>query len=371
MMINKEIARRRMRSQRIAWVKERSPYDVVRRLGAVQAQEYTQALWAIGLRMRNGSVEEIEKAVADRRVVLTWAMRGTLHFVPAEDMEWMIRLLAPRVLAKDTRRLEQLNIDPRQMALCEKTIGDALKERKRITRPNLMKLLEDAGFATQNQRGYHVLWYLAQTGLLCLGPMEGKQQTFVLAEDWIRERKALSKEESLRELAVRYFTGHGPATLQDFAWWSGLTVAEARSGLESAHGVLTAEKIGGTEYWMGPEEAAGHAEDPVVSLLPGYDEYILGYKDRSAVLEPDCAPLIVRGSNGVLAPMLVVDGRVAGTWTRTAKKSGVDIAIHPFAIQPLDASGIGEKQAVEAARRYAEFVRLPLSQVQIAAEEKV
>ena len=195
-MINKEIARRRMRGQRIAWVKERSPYDVVRRLGAVQAQEYTQALWAIVLRMRNGSVEEIEKAVADRRVVLTWAMRGTLHFVPAEDMEWMIRLLAPRVLAKDTRRLEQLNIDPRQMALCEKTIGDALKERKRITRPNLMKLLEDAGFATQNQRGYHVLWYLAQTGLLCLGPMEGKQQTFVLAEDWIRERKALSNRHS-------------------------------------------------------------------------------------------------------------------------------------------------------------------------------
>ncbi|MGZ7441153.1 winged helix DNA-binding domain-containing protein [Paenibacillus sp. TH7-28] len=357
-MANKEIAYRRLRNQRIAWLKEKTPSEVTRRLGALQAQDYTQALWAIGLRMQNASAGEIEQAIADKHIILTWAMRGTLHFVPAEDLNWMLKLLTPRILAKDKRRLEQLELDPKRITQSEKIIYSALKEKRWLSRPDLMKLLEDAGIDTKQQRGYHLLWYLAQTGLICLGPVEGKQQTFVLLEDWVYRHNKLSAEESLRELARRFFTGHGPATLHDFAWWSGLTITEARNGLESVQKTLYSEKIEGVDYWMGPDDAQVNVEDSIICLLPGYDEYLLGYKDRSAVLDPDYAPLIVPGNNGVFMPMLVVNGEVAGTWKRTVKKSGIDIVIRPFT-----ALGSRKERVIEAARRYGEFVHLPVSQV--------
>ncbi|CAG7614138.1 winged helix DNA-binding domain-containing protein [Paenibacillus allorhizosphaerae] len=359
-MANMIIAYRRLLNQRIAWAKQKEPDEVLRGLGGVQAQDYAQALWAIGLRMQDATAADIERAIVNKKIVLTWAIRGTLHFVPAEDVKWMIKLLTPRILAQDKRRLEQLEIDPQLIAQCEALIRDALEDKSRILRPNLMKLLEDAGIDTKNQRGYHLLWYLAQIGLICLGPMEGKQQTFVLLDEWVQHDKKLSVEESLQQLAKRYFTGHGPATLHDFAWWSGLTVAEARQGIEAAQKALHSEKIDGHEYWMGKDSAVETKEQSFVCLLPGYDEYLLGYKDRGAVLAAEHAPLIVPGKNGVFAPMLIVDGQISGVWKRTIKKDGVDLVIHPFTELTCT-----EDRIIEAARRYSEFIGLRLYQVAI------
>lgn len=344
-----------MFNQRIAWGKGMNPHEVIQSLGAMQAQDYAQALWGIGLRTPDADAAEVERAIADKKILLTWAIRGTLHCVPAADAKWMLRLLTPRILNKSKRRQEQLEIDSKLIARCETLIYRALQDQGRISRPNLMKLLEDAGIDTKNQRGYHLLWHLAQKGFICLGPMEEKQQTFVLLDEWVRNDNELSEEESLRELAKRYFTSHGPATLHDFAWWSGLKISEARQGIEAAQTALCSEKLDGHEYWMSAYSPVASVEQSIVRLLPGFDEYLLGYKDRSAVLAAEYASLIVPGNNGVFFPMLVIDGQVAGTWKRTIKKNQVNLAIQPFV--KLERY---EESIAEAARRYSEFVGIPL-----------
>ncbi|PYI52465.1 winged helix DNA-binding domain-containing protein [Paenibacillus flagellatus] len=362
-MANRAIASRRLLHQRIVGAKEKKPEDVIRHLGALQAQDYGQAIWGIGLRTEGGTAADVERAIEEQRIVLTWAMRGTLHAVPAADVKWMLKLLAPRVLAQDKRRLEQLEIAPEHIAQCEALMRDALQGGRRISRPTLMQMMEEAGIGTRHQRGYHLLWHLAQLGLICLGPLEGKQQTFVLLDEWVREENRLSLDEALGELAKRYFTSHGPATVHDFAWWSGLKVSEARQGVEAAQRALDSVTIDGDVYWLGADGPGEIEEQVHISLLPGFDEYLLGYKDRGAVLAAEHAPLLVPGGNGVFAPMLVIDGQIAGIWKRTMKKNGVDISVHPFA-----ALGDRRERVVEEVRRYGEWLGLPISRLDFQEE---
>jgi hypothetical protein len=243
--------------------------QVVKKLGALQAQDYHQALWAIGLRSQFSTVTDIEQTIADRKIVLTWPMRGTIHFVPPEDVRWMLKLSALRTLAQDNRRLEQLELNQEIIERCKQIIYDALHGNKRISRPLLMQLLEEAGISTKYQRGYHLLWYLAQTGLICLGPREGKQQTFVLLDEWVPGTKELSINEALALLAERYFTGHGPATVHDFAWWAGITLSDARRGVESARSGLVSEKANGQEYWWAEHFQVGSTDNEPTAYLSG------------------------------------------------------------------------------------------------------
>jgi hypothetical protein len=356
-MTNTDIASQRLVNQRIEGERFEKPEEVVRWLGAVQAQDYLQALWAIGLRLRSATVADIEQAISDAKIVRTWPMRGTLHFVPPEDARWMLKLSASRVLARDGRRLGQLGLDKGIMERSRELFYDALRGNRRLSRPEMMRVLEEAGIGTENQRGYHILWYVAQSGLICLGPMQDKQQTFVLLDEWVPDSRELSREESLAELAGRYVTGHGPATVHDFAWWAGLTVTEARSGLETAMPGLISEKIDGKEYWMTSDTPGQIAYDKSsVHLLPAFDEYLLGYKDRTAVLAVEDAPRVVPGKNGVFLPTIVVGGRVVGTWKRKHKKNSIDITLAPFT-HLADS----EERATEAARSFGAFVGLPLS----------
>lgn len=352
-----------MYNQRIAGPKFAEPGEVVRWLGALQAQDYQQAVWAIGLRTRQPAMAGVERAIAEARIIRTWPMRGTIHFVPAEDASWMLRLTASRMIAKDSRRQEQLGLDTAILERCKELFYDALKGGKRLSRPDMMELLESRDISTQGQRGYHILWYISQTGLICLGPMQDKQQTFVLLDEWAPYSRELSREESLAELARRYFTSHGPATTHDFAWWSGLTVTDAKAGLEAAKSGLTSIELADREYWM-DRDAPRHVEDDgaAVHLLPGFDEYLLGYRDRSAVLATEHAPMIVPGGNGVFLPTIVVDGQVAGTWKRKLKKDAVEITLSPFA-DLGDAKG----RALEAAGCYSTFLGLPLSVITTGA----
>ena len=359
-MTGTDIARRRLSSQRIDGEKFEKPEEVVRWLGAIQAQDYAQALWAVGLRLRSATVADVERAIADARIVRTWPMRGTIHFVPSEDVGWMLKLAASRMIARDGRRLEQLGLDEGVMERCGALFRDALGGGKRLPRPEMMRLLEDAGIRTDGQRGYHVLWYLSQVALICPGPMHDKQQTFVLLDEWVPHPRELSREESLAELAGRYFASHGPATVHDFARWTGLTVTESREAVEAAPG-LVPEKIAGKEYWTS-EDARGHAagDGSGVHLLPGFDEYLLGYKDRGAVLAAEHASRIVPGGNGVFLPTIVIGGQVVGTWRRKLKKNSVGITLKPFA-----RLGDQEERVIEATETYGAFVGLPVSSVEV------
>jgi hypothetical protein len=326
-------------------------------MGAMQAQDYAQAVWGVGSRTQSATLQVVESAIAQGRILRTWPMRGTIHFVSGEDARWMLRLMAPRSLAGERGRRAQLEIDDETLGRSGDLLGRALAGGTKLSRPAVMQLLEGAGIRTGGQRGYHILWHHAQAGLICIGPMAARQQTFVLLNEWAPHSRDLSRDESLAEVARRYFTSHGPATLRDFAGWTGLTLADARRGLEAVEPELTALVANDVEYWLASDIAG--AATPAgngIYLLPGFDEYLLGYKDRSAVLSAHHAGLVAPGGNGLFFPILVAGGRIVGTWKRVLKKSAVDITVSPFE-EPVTDSEL----LAAAARRFSDFLGLPLT----------
>lgn len=357
------LSNRRLLRQRIAAAARlEKPEEVVRHLGAMQAQDYHQAVWAIGSRTFGATLADVERAIEERRIVLSWPIRGTIHAVPSEELRTLLKLFAPRRLSQDKRRMEQLELTEAIVERCGRLAADELHGGGRITRDALMQLLERNGIRTDSQRGYHIIWRLAQSGQLCIGPRDGKQQTFVLAGEWLpANAEELSRDEALARTAVRYFEGHGPATAHDFAWWTGLSLTEARESLELASGNLTKRQVGGLDYWEAedrsgtPMAVADHKDESSVYLLAGFDEYLLGYKDRSAMLPDALASYVVPGNNGIFMPMVVIGGRIVGIWKRTLKSKKID-----FAFRLSVPSAEWEEALTREAQRYCGFIGLPL-----------
>lgn len=347
-----DIARFRLHKQHISEATFEQPGAVVEWLGAVQAQDYLGALWAIGLRMRNAVEADIERAIADRTIIRTWPMRGTLHFVAAADIRWMLELLTPRIVANNAQLVfRYFGLDESAFARSKELAARALQGGGQLTRNAMYKMLESGGVSAAGQHGSHILWRLAQDGLICFGPREGKQQTFVLLDEWAPKAKRMSRDESLAEIAMRYFTSRGPATLRDFVWWSGLTTAEAKAGLEMAKRRLEQETVNDQTYWFASPAPSKKDHSMTAYLLPAFDEYTVAYKDRSAVLDPAYTRQANSG-NGILYPTMVVGGRVVGTWKRALKKDTLAISHSPFA--KLNRAETGA--LADAATRYGKFL---------------
>jgi hypothetical protein len=352
------LARHRLDSQRITSPIPGSPSEVVRHLGAVQAQDYQAALWAIGLRTKDATQVEVEQAIANRQIVRTWPMRGTLHLVAAADVRWMLSLMATRVISLNAARLErEFGLDAESLTQCRKIITRALADGQPQTRSALYATLEQAGQSTSSQRSLHILGQLAQEGILCQGPRIGKQPSFVLLDAWVPESTGLSREQALGELGLRYFRGHGPATAHDLAWWSGLTLKDSQAALALAKPSLQQESIGDATYWFDPgiSSADVEVETAAIHLLPAFDEYLVGYKDRSAALDPAHTKQVI-GVNGIFASNIVIAGRVSGLWKRSTDKQGVGLSITP--LRPLkkqERAGIAT-----AAQRIGRFLDSPV-----------
>ena len=342
-----------MENQALARGRFRKPEDVVAWFGAVQAQDYLGSLWALGLRMARATEADVEEAETRRAIVRTWPMRGTLHFVAAADVRWMTRLLAPRVIARNAARIQrEVDVDANVIGRCRDVVRRALEGSRRLERGALYQVLEARGIRTDRSRGLHILGWLAMEGTLCLAGRSGKQHTFTLLEEWIPPSPPLELEAALGELAVRYFTSHGPAPLEDLTWWAGITVKDAEAAVDAVKSRLVRELVGEREYFRGSARTRTAARPrasraPCVKLLPGFDEYTVAYRDRSAVVDPRFAARASAG--GMLHPLVVVDGRVAGTWRR---------ARHVVAVTPWRALSPGERRAVEE-----EAASLPLPDV--------
>jgi Winged helix DNA-binding domain len=340
----------RLHSQRLTARRLETPANVVRWLGAVQAQEYPGSLWAIGLRCRGATERLVEQAISERAIVRTWPMRGTLHFVAAEDLRWMLQLLTPRVKAARVARYERdYGLDPRTIARSGDIVGRALEGGRRLTRAAINRILDGAGIPAAGGRGLHIAWRLAHDGLICFGPREGKQHTFVLLDEWVPPAKPLDREEALAGLAARYFASHGPATVRDFAWWSGLRLGDAAAGLAAASSGLASIQVAGTTYWASSSGPAGRSS-PRAFLLPAFDEYTVAYRDRDALASP-AHRRYVQGVD-ILQPVIVVDGRVVGTWTRRLANGSVAIELSPF----IRLAPAAARAVAVAARRYAAFL---------------
>ena len=349
------VARARLRRQGIDETRFDAPAEVVDWMLAMQAQDYLGALWAIGLRMREATEAAVEQAVAERRIVRTWPMRGTLHFVAAADVRWLLALLAPRSIARDRLRLpRQHGLDDAAIAHARKVTERLLAKEGALTREALYARWEAAGIATARQRGINLVGRLAQDGVLCHGIRQGRQHTYVLLDEWVPAAPPVPRDEALARLALRYLRSRGPATAQDLAWWSGLTVKDAQAAIASVAGELHADTVGGTTYWC-MDVGAGEAASPSLHLLPPFDEFLVAYADRSAALAPALNRSIV-GINGLLSPCIVVDGHVVGRWSRRLVGEAVRVAPELLAKPPR---GIAREVRREAAR-YAAFVGRPL-----------
>ncbi len=327
------------------------PLDVVSWFGAVQAQDYAAALWAVGQRTRAPSARALEDALADGSLVRTWPLRGTLHFVAARDARWVLALTGTRVVARAARRFAQLGLVAGVGARAREAFTRALAGGRRLTRAELRRGLEEAGVDASGQRGYQLLWRCAIEGVICPGPRRGKQPTFVLLDEWLPPASPMTREEALAELARRYFQAHGPATLPDFTWWSGLAAAEARRAAE-----LAGQDIVASDDGLRSARTPADATAPRgARLLPAFDEYLVGYRDRAAVLDPAHARRVNAGG-GILGPTVVLNARVAGTWKRTLARTRVSVQARLFR-----APAPAQRRALEAAAAaYGRYLELPV-----------
>ena len=321
---------------------------------AIQAQDLPGAKWSVGLRSPGSTSVDVDAALASGEIIRSWPMRGTLHLVAGEDIGWMLGLTAARTVQSLATRHRQLGIDDAVVADAAEVATGLLDGNRAATRGELFAAFEKAGIATAEQRGVHLLGRLHQDRLLCLGPMRGNDQEVVLLSEWVPNPRTPERDEALGEFVGRYFTSHGPATIRDFIWWTKLPVRDAKAGLAVAGEHLEELVVDGTSYWMAPGLPDRVSRE--VHLLPGFDEFLLGYQDRTASLAPEHAPLTVPGNNGMFLPTIVDGGKVVGLWRRKKIKAGLEITPQPFTAMPRRlADGFGR-----AAQAYGSYLGVPV-----------
>lgn len=347
-----EIALRRQAAQGLDSAALKTPADVVRWLTAVQAQDYAGAKWSIGLRLPGSSDAIVEQAIADKAIIRTWAMRGTLHFVAAADVHWLLALLAPRIITRNARRYGQLDLDAHTLARSSELLAQALGEGAQMDREGLRTVLENEGISTTGQRIFYMLQRASLEGLIGQGiAIKNKPTFFALPAPPNRQ---FDRDHALAELASRYFTSHGPATVEDYIWWSGLPAAEAKAGLAAAKS-LVSEEVNDRLYWQShaPPETADHAANML--LLPPFDSFLLSYRDRSASIEPRDMAAWSQGK-AMFSPSIVQRGKVVGLWRRSFKGKSVVVSKSPF--RPFTAAE--EDDLAAAAAHFSRFLGLPL-----------
>ena len=332
-----------------------SVLDTVRWMGALQAQDYESGLWAIGVRMKDTTREDIVQAITRREILRTWPMRGTWHFIPSVDVAWMQRLMASRVMNSIRKRSADFGFDEPGVSRARTVITKTLTGGKSLTRETLIACLGTAGIDISEQRGNHLLRRFGNEGLLCNGVTEGKEPTLALLDEWVPQPRLMDDDEALATITLRYFSSHGPATVSDFTWWTGLTKADALRGIQANGSKLSVADRNGADFYFAPEIEP--ATPAALELLPAFDEHLLGYQCRDHVLEPRHSDNVCPGGNGVFRPTLVASGLVLGLWRRKEAAKKAQVELQPFAKLP---ARLG-KPIDYAASRYAAFLGKPVS----------
>jgi winged helix DNA-binding protein len=354
-MIDSAVAQRRLLNQHLVGDPLQKPEDVVRWLGAMQSQDYAGAKWAIAQRVGNVNDAELNRLFDNGSILRTHLLRPTWHFVSPADIRWMLKLTAPRVHAANAYYYRKLELDGPIFRRSNAAIARALKGGKQLTRVELAESLRRAKIDASELRLAYLVMRAELDAIICSGSLRGKQFTYALLDDRAPQGDGFDREAALSELTRRYFASHGPALIQDFAWWSGLTVADAREGVEAA-GLLSNSHNGKT-YWFGtPTKSAARQKTPLIHLLPNYDEYLIAYKDHRPSFDPALLGADAKNRSAVMAHLIVLDGQVIGGWQRTIEKSAVTIRT-----KLLVALGRRERSALaEACERYGEFLGKPV-----------
>lgn len=347
----------RLSNQHLTRPDRQKPAQVVAWLCAMQAQDFPAAKWAVGLRSPGCNSTDIEQAFNDGAILRTHVLRPTWHFVTPADIRWLLTLSAPRVHAANAYYYRQSGLDAKMFARGCAMMHRLLDDNEPMTRAELAVALRRAKVPADGLKLAYIMMHAELEGVITSGPRRGKQFTYALLDQRAPAGKALDRRDAVAELAKRYFVSHGPATIRDFVWWSGLTVKEAELGIEAVTPKLQQDAIDGRAHWRAKTRVTAASKACRAWLLPNYDEYLIAYKDRGTVVEDARAANIVARSGGAYPHHLLIDGRLAGSWTRTLRENSVVIELAPYRkLTPLQTRAV-----ISAADCYGDFLGLPLT----------
>jgi hypothetical protein len=341
----------RLESQKITSSDFKTAGEVVGWMGAIQAQSESMSKWAIGVRMQNPTVKNIEEAFNKGDILRTHILRPTWHLVRAEDIHMMLDLSAPKILNSLKSRHKELELTESVILKCHKIIEKSLSDAEHLTRQELADLFNNAGISTDENRLSHILFDAELNRLVCSGPLKDKKQTYSMLSKRVPVIKKLSKDEALAELASRYFRSRFPATIEDFIWWSNISVTDARKAVDYIKSDFSLETVSGIKYYIPLTVNEDINKKISVLLLPAYDEFLISYRDRTSSLSKVNNRKAV-SDNGIFYPLIVINGQVTGTWKRNIQKNSVTISLtffHP--------AGKRIHQAIsEKAKLYGEYL---------------
>ena len=353
------IAVTRMRNQHISEPLTADPVQTVRWMGAVQAQDYAAAKWAVGLRTAGSSDATITAAFNEGLFLRTHVLRPTWHFVSAEDIQWMLTLTGPRVNQTIQSMCRRLGLDDKIFSRSEAVFRRAPEGGNYLKRTAMIEALKQDGIGLNNLAYVHLIMRAELDGVICSGPRDGNQFTYALLDERAPHSRRMEPDEALAELTIRYFTSHGPATVKDFSWWSGLKLSDARRGLTMAADKLDSRVMCDVAYWFCGDGDWAESTSKRVHLLPNYDEYVVGYVDRSAYWHASHSDAEMSRSNPLFNHTVVIDGRIRGTWTRKLKQCNVEVTVSLF--EPIDRQA--NRELDEEIERYGQFLGLAADRI--------
>jgi len=328
-MNKNNVAQSRLITQQIAGTKLKTEKELVYWMGAVQAQDYSMSKWAVGVRLPGSTDKSVESAINSGEIIRTHVLRPTWHIVEAKDVFWMLELSAPQIKTAMRTRDRELGLTETVFTRSNTIIEKVLCDGNHLTREALVAILAEQGFENKNNRVSHLLMRAEIEGIICSGRVKSGKQTYALLAERVPKTRELKRDEAAAELARRYFTSHGPATLPDFVWWSGLPVKECRQAIEEIKTSFVAETFDNETYWLSPDTLISGIEKDKIFLLPAYDEFIISYKNRNASLTFENHIKTV-SNNGIFRPIIVKNGQVIGIWKRTLKNNKVIIETEYF-----------------------------------------
>jgi len=350
-MTSSEIIKLRLFNQQLAGTKFTTPQELVSWMGAIQSQDYGMAKWAIGLRLPGSNDTIIERDFNEGKILRTHVLRPTWHFVTPQDIRWMLELTAPRILSSLTHNDRHLSLDKKTLKKTNDVLAKALEGGKQLTREDIRSVLQKAKIDTSGLRFIHLLEHAELDRVICSGAKMGNQFTYALFDERA-SAKTMGHDESLAELTKRFFTSRGPATIYDFAWWSGLSVTDVKKGIEMVKKNFKRESVDGKEYFFRVPSSFWNEIAQTTLLLPNYDEYVVSYKDRKEAIDKKHMAVILKERNAVFTNSILVNGRIEGTWQRTIKNNSVAVTTRFFSTLSK-----GKQKLVKGgANQYSKFI---------------
>ena len=316
-------------NQQLTNPKFKTAKEIAGWIGALQAQDYSMSKWALGIRLKNSTEVAINKEINSGSIIRTHLLRPTWHFVSSNDIYWILELTAPRIKAAVKFRDKQLGLTDPVFDKCNRILEKSLRDYNHKTREELITELKKNKIDIEENRASHIFLRAEMEGIICSGKQKNEKPTYAVLEEWVPEHKKTNRDEALRELAKRYFTSHGPASIHDFHWWSGLSMSDVKLSLDYNKDNLITEIIQNKTYWMANDYIKPKPDFNEINLLPAYDEFLISYRDRTATLSLIENKKVI-SNNGLFYPTILQNGHVIGTWKRNVKNDTVFVTINLF-----------------------------------------